>query len=74
MLITVTYDGKVLKPKDKLNLDTDKEYQIQVIDESSQFYLINELKKSADLYAEIYQEDLDLQQLTEIACEDFIEE
>lgn len=74
MLITVTYDGEVLKPKDQLNLDTDKEYQIQVIDESCQFYLINELKKSADIYAEIYQEDLDLQQLMEIACEHFIEE
>ena len=30
-LIIVTYDGEVLKPKTPLNLDTNKEYQIQVV-------------------------------------------
>ncbi len=32
-----------------------------------------DLDESAKLYAEIYQEDLDLQELTEAACADFIE-
>lgn len=31
----------------------------------------NELKKSADLYAEIYQEDRELQELTESAIEEW---
>jgi predicted DNA-binding antitoxin AbrB/MazE fold protein len=30
-LITVTYDGKVLKPTIPLNLNPDQEYQIQLI-------------------------------------------
>ncbi len=32
-----------------------------------------ELEESAKLYAEIYQEDKDLQELTEAACADFLE-
>lgn len=72
-VITVTYNGEVLTPKTPLDLDTDKEYQIQIISNSHQSSIINELNTSADLYAEIYQQDLDLQQLTDVACEDFIE-
>ncbi len=73
-LITVTYDGVVLTPKTALDLETNKEYHIQIISDSNQSSIIDELKTSADLYAEIYQQDLELQQLTDVACEDFIEE
>ena len=34
-LITVTYDGEVLKPTQKLSLDIGKEYQIKLIDNES---------------------------------------
>ena len=34
-LITVTYDGEVLKPTQKLSLDIGKEYQIELIDNES---------------------------------------
>lgn len=71
MLITVTYDGKVLKPQIPLELETNKEYQIELISSPYQSCLIDELTTSADLYAEIYQQDSDLQKLTNIACEDF---
>ena len=33
-VITVTYDGKVLTPKTALDLDVNKEYQIQVISQA----------------------------------------
>lgn len=31
MVVTVTYDGKVLKPKTSLDLEIDKEYEIELI-------------------------------------------
>ncbi len=34
-LITVTYDGEVLKPTQKLSLDIGKQYQIELIDNES---------------------------------------
>ena len=33
MVVTVTYDGKVLKPKTSLDLEIDKEYKIELISE-----------------------------------------
>jgi hypothetical protein len=35
-LITVTFDGKVLRPEIPLDLDIDQKYQIQVISETKQ--------------------------------------
>jgi hypothetical protein len=35
-LITVTFDGKVLKPEIPLDLDIDKKYQIKVVSETEQ--------------------------------------
>ncbi len=35
-LITVTYDGKVLKPTQKLSLDIGKQYQIELINNDRQ--------------------------------------
>ncbi|NES86319.1 MAG: hypothetical protein F6K10_35885 [Moorea sp. SIO2B7] len=72
-LITVTFDGHFLKPKNPLDLEVNKEYQIQLISEIHKAEQINDLDVSAQLYAEIYQEDLELQQLTDAACADFIE-
>ena len=34
---------------------------------------VQDLEESANLYAEIYKEDAELQELTETACVDFIE-
>lgn len=72
-LITVTFDGQVLKPKIPLNLDVNKEYQMQLISDSNKSMLIEDLELSAELYTQIYQQDLELQDLTEDACADFNE-
>jgi hypothetical protein len=68
-LITVTFDGEVLKPEIPLNLEVNQQYQIQLISNNND----NNLEISANLYAQIYQEDEELQELTEAACADFIE-
>ena len=67
-LITVIFDGKNLKPTTTLDLEINKEYQVEIIDS-----LNNELELSAQLYTEIYQEDEDIQELTHISCIDYLE-
>ena len=67
-LITVVFDGKNLKPTKALDLEVNKEYQIELLNQQE-----DDLELSAELYAEIYQEDEDLQELTEISCIDYSE-
>jgi hypothetical protein len=59
-LITVTFDGEVLKPEIPLKLEINQKYQIQLISNNND----NNLEISANLYAQIYQEDEELQELT----------
>ena len=63
-VITAIFDGETLHPETPLDLPTNQRYQIiiTVMDKAE-----DSLTKSAELYAEIYQEDKDLQQLTESA-------
>ncbi len=63
-VITAIFDGETLHPDTPLNLNVNQRYQLSItpIDQAG-----SDLIESAELYAEIYEEDEDLQQLTESA-------
>jgi predicted DNA-binding antitoxin AbrB/MazE fold protein len=41
-IITVTYDGEVLKPSQKLSLNVGKQYQIELLDDNSNIFSSSE--------------------------------
>jgi hypothetical protein len=63
-VVTAVFDGEILHPDAPLNLLNNQRYQITIepINQSD-----SSLLESAKLYAEIYAEDEELQQLTESA-------
>lgn len=63
-VVTAVFDGEILHPDAPLNLLHNQRYQITIepINQSD-----SSLIESAKLYAEIYTEDEELQQLTESA-------
>ena len=63
-VITAVFDGETLHPDAPLNLLNNQRYQITLkpLNQSE-----STLIESAELYSEIYTEDEELQQLTELA-------
>jgi hypothetical protein len=55
-----------------LDLDINKEYQIQLVNLQEK-NVINDLEISAQLYAEIYEHDQELRELTQVSCINFME-